>query len=289
MKTQKKPAGVKQKIREEKKTQQRLGMALTAAILITIIIISAFIINSMLNRPSSSQTFSSAWQLEAAIVDHLSLTFPNESFKETATNILTQAGYSVDYYSGEKVTVELYRNLPTHGYKLIILRVHSTATGLSKEQLVRVPVLLFTSELYSQYRYVSEQLGDQVFRAAYNTTESKDYFAIGPNFVANAMKGEFNNTLIILMGCEGLVNSYMANAFIEKGAKAYISWDRKVSASHTDLATIILLQRLVTEKKTISQAVENTKQEVGPDPVYNSVLAYYPYLAGKQKIGNIKD
>lgn len=57
---------------------------------------------------------------KAAIVDQLSLTQPNPAFAETATGILEDAGYLVDYYPGEAVTVEFYRDLPTHGYDLIL-------------------------------------------------------------------------------------------------------------------------------------------------------------------------
>jgi hypothetical protein len=61
----------------------------------------------------------------AAIVDQLGLTQPNPTFVETATDLLEQAGYSVDYYPGEKVTVEFYRTFPAQPNELIILRVHS--------------------------------------------------------------------------------------------------------------------------------------------------------------------
>ena len=67
------------------------------------------------------------------------------------------------------------------------------------------------------------------------------------------MKETFQNTTIIMMGCNGLTYPYMAQAFIGKGVKVYISWDLAVSASHTDKATIHLLQRLITEKQTIKQ------------------------------------
>ena len=98
------------------------------------------------------------------------------------------------------------------------------------------------------------------------------------------MQREFNNSTIVMMGCEGLTNTKMAEAFIEKGAKAYISWSGAVSASHTDQATIYLLQHLLTENQTIEQAVENTMTEVGPDPVYDSLLIYYPISSGNYTI-----
>jgi hypothetical protein len=68
----------------------------------------------------------------------------------------------------------------------------------------------------------------------------------------------------------------MAEAFIEKGAKVYISWNGSVSASHRDQATTQLLKHLITEKQTIKQAVTETMKEVGSDPAHGSILQYYP-------------
>jgi hypothetical protein len=209
---------------------------------------------------------------KAAIVDHLSLTRPNQTFIEAATNILKQAGFTVDYYPGEKVTVEFYRNLPTHGYSLIILRVHST------------PLSLFTSEPYDQNKYVWEQLTDQLTRAKYFQEDEHAFFGVTAQFVRSSMKGRFNNSTIIMMGCLGLTFTDTAEAFIERGAKTYISWNDFVLASHTDLATVHLLRHLITEQQTVRKAVDDTMAEVGPDPIYNSQLLYYPLRAGRYTI-----
>ena len=170
----------------------------------------------------------------------------------------------------------------------MILRVHSSASGLGGTQRVEVPVVLFTSELYIYTNYVYEQLADQVFRVSYSVLEPPYYFAIAPSFVTSSMTGKFQNTLVIMMGCQGLTNTKMAEAFIQKGAKAYIGWKGAVSASHTDTATTRLLQHLITEKQTTNQAIDNTMKEVGPDPSYINVLLYYPSKVGEQTIENIK-
>jgi hypothetical protein len=266
--------GIKHKIHEERKRQQRIGLAVTVAILIIIVSVSGFLINSMLNQPSTNPTF----QLKAAIVDQLSLTAPNQAFIQKATNTLKQAGYTVDYYPGEKVTVEFYRNLPIHGYSLIILRVHSVI--LKSTQLVG----LFTSERYTKTRYFREQITEQLYEGHAGTTET--YFGITPNFVKTSMKGEFNNTTIIMMGCNGLTYTSMAQAFIEKGAKIYISWNEAVLASHTDKATTQLLQHFLIEKLTLKQSVQETF-EVGFDPTYKSLLTSYPLKVGDQTIEDI--
>jgi len=284
MKAKKKPRGMKHRIRKETKRKQRISLAVSVAILITIILVSGFFINSLLNHPS---TVSSSSEHKAAIVDHLSLTAPNQTFIQTATTILKEAGYTVDYYPGEEVTVEFHRNLPTHDYRLIILRVHSAAASLQGQEYVETPVSFFTSENYSSTQYVWEQLTDQLCLASYSMPQPPYYFAIRPQFVTSSMKGQFKNTIIVMMGCEGLNNTKMAEAFIEKGAKTYISWNKSVLASHTDTATTHLLQHLIAQKQPIKQAVETTMKEVGPDPTYNSQLTYYPLEAGDYTIQNI--
>jgi hypothetical protein len=273
MKDRKKHQGTKAEIRAYKKRLALIGTAIMVVILVVIIAISIFLIYSYLN-PSPNQNTNSTTQLKATIVDHLSLTAPNQTFIQTATNILQTANFTVDYYSGEEVDVEFYRKLPTHGYDLIVLRVHASFTDES--------VCLFTSERYDYWKYrfpVDEQWLGRVGAVAFSREEAEKgimYFGIMPSFVQYSMGQAFNDTSIIVMGCDGLMYTPMAEAFIEKGAKVYISWSGPVSASHTDKATIHLLQHLVTEKQTIKQAVENTRDEVGPDPADGSILLYYP-------------
>ena len=285
MKERKKHRRTKARVQARKKRVQHIDIAITVTILVAIIAISSFLVYSYLN-PSSNQTINpdqtsnQPSQPKAAIVDQLSLTASNQTFKETATNILKQAGYTVDYYPGEELTVEFYGNLPTHGYSLIVLRVHSAITiGLQS-------LGLFTSEVRSKTKYVYEQLTDQLVGAKFPNDET-EYFGISPLFVLNSMKGTFQNTTIIHMGCDGLAYTTMAEAFRQKGAKVYISWTGDVLASHTDQATTHLLQHFLIEKQTIKQAVTEIMEEVGLDPAYKSLLAYYPLEAGNQTIEDI--
>lgn len=281
----KKPREVKYRVHNEKKREE-YGLAVAIAILIVVLFISGFLINSMLDQPSTSQTFSSTSQPKAVIVDHLSLTRPNQTFIETATNILKQANYSVDYYSGNKVDVEFYRILPTHGYSIIVLRIHSALKVGSDQK--QGSLGLFTSEIYSSTKYVYEQLNDQVLAAQFPYKETK-YFAISPLFVLHCMNGRFQDTKIIMMGCDGLTYTGMAQAFVEKGAKVYIGWDGSILGTRNDPAITLLLRHLITEKQTIKDAIAHTTKEYQPSRKDNSMLKYYPLEAGTQRIENIKN
>jgi hypothetical protein len=290
MKAEKKGVGTKAKIRAEKKRQRRIVTVILFAIISLMIGLSAYYAYTILNSFSENQFIMQDLikpslqfkpenpnpELRAAIVDQLSLTFPNQTFIDTAASTLTGAGYTVDYFEGEKVIVEFYRNLPAYGYSLVILRVHSAAAELKGKEFVETPVSFFTSEDYSQTKYVQEQLTDQLLMGSYSMPKPPYYFGITPKFVTTSMKGAFQNTTVVMMGCEGLNNTRMAEAFIEKGAKVYIGWTSSVSACYTDQATARLLQHLIAEKQTINQAVHDTVEDVGPDQTYNSQLTYYP-------------
>jgi hypothetical protein len=231
-------------------------------------------------RPTDQTNISQEFSYKAAIVDHLSLFEPNPSFNQTCTTILEEGGFTVDYYSGEEVTVNFYRNLPKQSYGLLILRVHSGIRWKDNK------VCFFTSEPYSESKYVYEQLTEKVGMVAIYE-EGPFYFGISPEFVKSSMEGRFVDTIVVMMGCDGLKYDSMAEAFIKKRAKAYISWNEGVLASHTDQATIQLLQHLVIEKQTVQNAVTETNKHVGPDPQDGSILQYYPDSANNHVIPNV--
>jgi len=215
---------------------------------------------------------------KAAIVDQLSLTQPGPDFVESATGLLEQAGYAVDYFPGEQVTVDFYRNLPTHDYDLIILRVHSAITterdAETGQKTEKEYVGLFTGEPYNPNKYPQEQI-ERLGKAEYYEG-APPLFGIAPDFITYSMRGRFDETLIVMMGCDGLRSQETAQAFLDKGASAFVSWSRSVSASHTDAATQRLLEKLLIEGLPVADAVAQTAAEVGPDPVYEAKLRVLP-------------
>lgn len=208
--------------------------------------------------------------LTAVIVDQLGSTQPNPEFVEATTETLELAGYVVDYVPPEAVTVELYRDLPKGGWDMIVLRTHSTAVISRGEEDV-TSVSLFTNESYSRDRYYDEQLQGRIGFAEY-LDGGPQYFGITAEFIKSSMRGDFGGATIVMMGCQGLLNEVAADAFIEKGAGDFISWNGLVSAVHTDEATGRLLRHLTVESRPAEAAVALTMDEVGPDPTYGSHL-----------------
>ena len=207
----------------------------------------------------------------AAIVDQLSETGPPPVFAERATNILERAGYAVEYFPQQVATVEFYRYLQTRGYGVIIFRAHSSRLVGEWNGKPMGEALIWTSEPFDPGRYVEERRQLRLTRVyAYEGTPW--YFGIGAGFVRSSMRGDFNGTTIIMMGCDGLNGDVTARAFLDRGARAVISWDGDVGVGHTDAATERLLRKLFAEGLPVDQAVEGTNAELGPDPVFGAEL-----------------
>ncbi|MEA3459408.1 MAG: hypothetical protein U9R11_01820, partial [Chloroflexota bacterium] len=64
----------------------------------------------------------------------------------------------------------------------------------------------------------------------------------------------------------------LAQAFLDRGALMVIGWDEMVDLSHNNRAVLHLLQALTVEGLPPQRAVEETMEEIGPDPTYGSSL-----------------
>lgn len=200
---------------------------------------------------------------KALIINPLST--DNNDFLQAAM-LLEDHGYKTLGAYGEEVTVDYLKNIKGR-YQIVILRVHSTINNGK--------IWFFTGEHYRQDKYVLEQLADEVHRARPSTLE-RYLFAVGSDFVLQFMENKFKDSLIIVMGCDGLKTNDLAHAFTETGASCYVSWNGPVSLSHTDKVTLCLLDALLEQDMTIKQAIDNAQKHVGVDPTWGSKLECYP-------------
>jgi len=262
-----------------KKTRKRvLKKRLAYGAIVVAVIVLAFLVYSSRQKPSDKVD---NFLFKAAIVDHLSkggiVPWPNQTFINSSRDTLEASDFMVSIYNYEELDVPFYRSIPTKGFGLIIFRVHSAIVEGSTS------LGLFTSELFDKnklqpnglyYGYIYPYK-DALVNASYSDA-GPFYFGIAPDFIKYCMQGQFQNTIIILMGCDGLKFNSTAEAFVSKGAKVCIGWSGLVDASHTDKATDYLLKRLVTRIYGVSDVVNETMHVVGPDPSYGSVLECYP-------------
>ena len=190
----------------------------------------------------------------------------DNGFTSSCLELFESAGYEVDVYRGEEVSVSMIKKI-SGSYKIVVLRVHSSVH--------HGRVWFFTGEEYSQGRYVLEQLVDEVHPAR-PTLGSEFLFAVGAEFVLHFLEDRFDGALVVVMGCDGLSSQDLAKAFLDAGADAYVSWDGPVSLRHTDEATLAMLRALVEDGKSLGDAVEHSMELVGPDPSHSSVLRLFP-------------
>jgi hypothetical protein len=209
------------------------------------------------------------------IIDELSVTDPNPDFVAGTTSLFKERGFSVDYFNGTDVTVGLYKHLASHHYRYILIRSHSYGERSADASTIQLNFVgVFTAEPYSGSKHVTEQRAGQLDEAFFDGA-SQHYFAINQAFV-EAASGRFDNATVILMGCDGMSSDGLARAFVDRGAAAFVSWDRKVTAAHTDVATRRLLGHMLVDGFTVRDAVTTTMNEVGADPAFHGRLAAYP-------------
>lgn len=237
---------------------------LCVAVATVIILVSAVFV--YLNLSQSPQL------PKAAIIDPLSvyssgsIRHVNSTFIENAKALLYQRFSKVDYYS-YNATIESYKNLASLNYKLIIWRVQSARDDPNHF------VAISSCERFSSKNYDAYIENDQV--TVCNIT-GEYLFGITPKFIRECMNGRFEDTVIILMSCDGLNLDYevTAETFVDKGVKVFISWDNRIYPADNDEAIALLLKYLIEDNSTISEAVSAI-------PVYYTSygpvrLRYYP-------------
>lgn len=249
-----------------------------AAVAIVVILVPAILfLQSYLSGQGSPK---------AAIIDELGSSMldqairdENQTFLDTAKGLLYERFSVIDFYS-DNATVEQYKHLASRGYKLIVWRAHSALDLDSKY------IAISTTDKEGSIN-TNEYLrnGQQTLTLCNITGDPTLYYGITPMFIEEVMPGAFQDTVIVLMSCNGLKQSYLktAQAFQAKGAKVVISWDGWVSSSNNDIGGTLLLQRLIDDNDTVSAATNNTSffsSEFGW-----ASLQYYPQSL---EVGNYK-
>jgi len=251
--------------RSEKPSRRRLKVGLIAvASCLLILSISFFLWTSSTTLPQPAQQ--TAIEVpKAAILDALYASSQDLAYEQSLTNYLSTAGYRVDVFRGENVTIDLLRNVG--GYKVLILRLHSAIRSSDGF------LYLFSGEKYTQSKYVQERFYGGVREGI--TFDNVSYFAINAVFLGGNNPTGLKDSTIILMGCNGTGDSYSIQRLLDRGVKAYIAWTGYVELSYSDEATIALVKALYLERSSVQAAVEEAMKEAGTESAYNSVLEYY--------------
>jgi hypothetical protein len=227
-----------------------------------------------------------SFSMKAVIIDQLGEEFPNSAFVGNVTTILENHGFNVSYYN-KTLDVSFFKGLAKSDYGIIILRVHSALRSDNST------VDLFTNEPYVYEMYPSEVNNGRLTNGTLLYAPDKHYFAFSSEFVEN-LEGNFPRSIVIAMGCWSLKTEreQMAEAFINKGAEAYVGWTDVILDTDTDYETLQVLRKLFEEDKTLDQAVSGRMRTY--QGIYGltikevtSRMNYYPDSASNLKISNL--
>ena len=263
------------KKKREKEKEKRLEfsqkkvIAISIALSLTIAI--AFTIFAL-------QSTDIPFSINAVIIDQLALHEPNPTFVAEATRILQSRNFSVSYYN-ESLDVDFFRKLAISNYGIIILRVHSAM------RVDNSTVDLFTSEEWTQNKYPSEL----VVPGNFSYDPQKFYCAITYHFIEK-LDGRFPKSIVIAMGCWSLNKTFLAEAFVKKGAKVYIGWTNVVLSKHTDNDTITFLERLLIQNKTLMDAttyLEHAYYDPELKQNITTTMTFYPLEMRDLKISDL--
>ena len=241
----------------------------------------------------------------AAIIDQLYDDIPNEQFQTKATEYLETAGYEVDLYTTNELTVDFYKKLPSMNYELIVFRTHAIGND-GPDYTQKEPVSLFTGEKYRDDKYIQEQLLGQIGKGApymssimevsadlselnnSNNTrveidvtpssnivdDSNPYFLVGSKYVDEVMEGRFPNSVLVLGGCSTLSNPSLAKSLINRGASSVIGWDNLVGSVTNDVTILAFLENYLINNMEIEDAVESIMKN-NDKTKYGTTLSYY--------------
>jgi len=260
-----------------------------AVALIIVLIPTVYFYSISLIQPSEAK---------AAIIDQLgsskldqAVRDENQTFIKSAEELLDKRFSVLDYYS-DNATVEEYGKLASAGYKLIIWRAH-TALDLNSNYIAIASTDRIDSIDYDQYngQYLQSLENGQLTFCNITGDNQTLYFSITPAFIEQVMTGTFQDTVIVLMTCNGLQPGYLktAQALEAKGAKVIISWDNWIGTSDNDYGTNLLLQYLIDENDTVSVAV--SKLPTFPSEFGWTQMQYYPVSpdAGNYRIPDYRN
>jgi len=218
---------------------------------------------------------------KAVIIDQLYRDIPNPHYQNQTMSYLRDAGYDVDLYTSEDITIDFYKELPSMDYEFILFRTHSLAIyGKNPSEW------LFSGEKYSNKVHISETLAGQLSPGVpfivtedqtitYSEALKERYFMIGSKFIDESMVGQFPGSVIILGGCETMPHELLAEALVNRGASSVIGWNELINSSKNDRVMTSLLEEILVNGLEIDESIELVMDDFKKDKKSNLKLKHY--------------
>jgi len=231
-----------------------LVLALTLCLVITLTILYHTTYSPEANTPKTPILTTKTKTKKALIYDSLAREYPNPDVIDKVIRLLIEANYSVDIYIGVNATLDPLYYLSE--YDLVILRAHGgfndnpsigkplgqyVFTGIYFEEAIEIYGKDKINDLYKR-NYIAKGV---IPRPGYSINELPKYVIVSPLFFKEMISSMKHGSIIIYTGCYGLDNDVLADIFLDKGARAYISFKGNVTWVFGDKILEILIEYLV--------------------------------------------
>lgn len=179
---------------------------------------------------------------------------------------LEQAGYTVDYYKDENVTINLLKKLDDEGYRVVYINSHGFVDS-------RGYFILFINEKIDSEKMNLYQDDIREGRIGYLEVGSlAGYLYVTPHFFLFYGKDYlFSGALIFIDACYSGNNTSLADVFLSLGAQCFIGWNGPVNVIHGIMMDGKFFHEARRYNKTVEQALWGTRA----DPDSGAALTYF--------------
>jgi len=180
---------------------------------------------------------------------------------------LQQAGYAVDYYKDDNVTIDLLKRLDNEGYGVIYVNAHGFTDPDGR-------VLFFTGEKNASGIEGLYQKDIEEKRIGCFGQEGYllGYYYVTPEFFAlYGNDTRYHNALIFVDACHSANNTSMADVFLDLDASCYVGWTELVGVEHGVSMDGKFFRTMCIDGETVEQSAGTIR----PDPVGSAKLAYF--------------
>ena len=180
---------------------------------------------------------------------------------------LQRAGFIVDYYKDNNVTIDLLKRLDNEEYGVIYINTHGFVDSEGT-------VLIFTGEnhtLGKEELYWKDIEEDRIrwFESQGNVM---GYYYVTPSFFT--LYGNdtgYHNALVFVDACHSANNTSMAEAFLDLGAGCYAGWTALVGVEYGVAMDGKFFKQICIDGETVEESIGKIK----PDPKSKSRMTYF--------------
>lgn len=177
------------------------------------------------------------------------------SFKQDLTlltRIYTDAGYSVDLFQDDEVTVDIFKGDFLSQYGIIYISTHGiydpkhgTTLMTGEQDLVNSPL---------------KHIFDFDIRSVNVPKTYKNYFSINKNYIQKSLSRQFPDSWIFIDACYSTFALDMTNFFLQNGAKAVNGYKTSipVGLANTIVLAMTSYMGLGTDTKTITKHLQTS-------------------------------